>query len=142
MRRVLLAVALCAAPLITTANDAVEYRQNVLKAVGGHMTASAAIVRGQVPHRDQLIRHARSINEMAQIAPTLFPAGSDSGQTDALPAIWQQPERFQERLQAFQEAAARYHDVVANGEDQAAVGRAFVALGQACRNCHDNYRRN
>jgi cytochrome c556 len=122
------------------ASDDIEYRQNVLKAVGGHLNASVAIVRGEVPHRDQLIRHARSIAEMSQIAPMLFPPGSGTGNTNALPAIWERTDTFSERLEAFQAAAVRFHEVVANDQDAATVGRSLLELGQACRNCHDTFR--
>jgi cytochrome c556 len=141
MRATLVVAALLLVPLVGTASDAIEYRQNVLRAVGGHMNASAAIVRGQVPHRDQLIRHARSIEEMSHVVPLLFPEGSGTGNTDALPAIWEQRETFEARLGAFQEAAAGFHAVVQNG-DAGATGRALLALGQSCRDCHNTFRRN
>jgi cytochrome c556 len=139
---VLAFVALSLTPMYGAANDAIEYRQNVLRAVGGHMNASAAIVRGQVPHREQLVRHARSIDEMANVVPTLFPEGSGAGNTDALPAIWDRRDTFEARLQAFQEAAARFHEVVADDADTGTIGRAMLALGQSCRDCHNTFRRN
>ena len=44
--------------------------------------------------------HANALAELAEIAPTLFPEGSDGG--DALPVIWEDNDDFQAKLAAFQ----------------------------------------
>jgi cytochrome c556 len=129
-----LGVALLALPAAAVA-DAVEYRQHVMKAVGGHMQSSASILRGLVPHQDHLPLHVDAIAELAQIVHTLFPEGSRGG--DARAAIWNNPDDFDAKLAGLREAAGAMSDAVANGDG---VMPAFQRLGQACRNCHDDYR--
>lgn len=140
-----LAIALCALLMLglfhartaTADEGAVDYRQHTLQAMGGHLQAAVDILRQKVPHGEHMVTHANAIADLAEIAPTLFPEGSQGG--DALPAIWEQPEDFAERVNALREAAATFKAAAASG-DSGAIGEAFQGLGQACKNCHDNYR--
>ena len=115
----------------------VDYRQNAMKAVGGHMGAIADIMRGKVAHVSHLQTHANALADLAEIAPALFPEGSTGG--DALPAIWENAEDFQAKLDAFKHAAAGFKAAAATN-DMAQVGGALRDLGQACKGCHDDYR--
>lgn len=130
------AVAACALALAVSASDgALKYRANTMEAIGGHMKAIVAIVRGDVPHTDHLPMHAGALAELAQVAPSLFAQGSEGG--DTLPAVWEEPEDFQAKLEAFREATANLKAAASAGEG---VGQAMRAVGQACKGCHDKYR--
>ncbi len=115
-------------------NGAADYRHHTMEAIGGHMEAIVDILKQKVPHQAHMGLHADAIAEMAAIADTLFPAGSEGG--DALPAIWEQPEEFAKRLQAFKEAAAGFRQTVSEGGE---VGAAVQNLGGACKGCHDDF---
>lgn len=128
------AATLCGFPALAGEGDA-EYRHHTMEAVGGHMQALVDILQQKVPHTAHLALHANALNDLAGIADTLFPAGSEGG--DALPAIWEDPEDFAERLGAFQTAATKLNAAVASGDG---IGPAVQGLGQACKGCHDNYR--
>ena len=125
------------AVVVAATEGEVEYRQHTMTAVGGHMQAAVDILRQKVPHNDHMSLHADALSALSEIAPTLFPEGSEGG--DALPAIWEDPEDFAERLTAMREAAAGF-STAAGSTDVAALGEAFQALGQACKGCHDTYR--
>ena len=131
------AVLALAALGVTASEGEVDYRQHVMSAVGGHMQSIADIVRGKVEHTGHLAAHANALADLADIAPTLFPAGSEGG--DTLPAVWEQPEDFQAKLGAFKEAAGVLRDAAGSG-DPRQVGMALQGVGQACKGCHDNYR--
>ena len=130
----LLGLALVALPAVASEGD-LEYREHVYHAIGGHMQAMADILQQKVPHTGHLALHANAMADLAGIAKTLFPAGSEGG--EALPAIWSNPDDFAERMAKFEEAAAGLKTAVAGGEG---VGPAFQSLGQACKSCHDKYR--
>ncbi len=112
-----------------------KYREHVMEAVGGHMQAMVDILKQEVSHGDHLSLHANAMADLGNIALTLFPAGSEAG--DALPAIWERPEDFQEKLEAFPAAAEALQQAINGGGE---VGPAFQNLGQACKSCHDDYR--
>lgn len=134
------AVPLLAATTLTVSasEGAIDYRQHAMSAVGGHMQAVADIVRQKVPHTSHLQMHANALADLAAITPTLFPEGSVGG--DSLPAIWEDAEDFETRLTAFKKAANDLK-AVASGSDRDAIGRALRNLGQACKGCHDSYRK-
>ena len=114
---------------------AAEYRHHSMEAIGGHMMAMVDILKQNVPHQEHMALHASAMADLASISGVLFPEGSEGG--DALPAIWENPGDFAERVQAFQEAAAGFKDSVQSAGD---IGAAFQALGGACKGCHDDYR--
>lgn len=117
----------------------IAYRQAVMKTVNGNMGAMVAILKGGV-HKQNFEFHARSMAELTKIVPEVFPAGSGEGKTDALPAIWQKPDEFKQAVQKFVDAADGL-EAASKGGDMAKIGPAINALGHACKNCHDNFRR-
>lgn len=125
---------LAAMPVLAD-EGAVDYREHVMEAIGGHMQAAADIAKQKVPHTAHLSMHVGAIADLSTIADTLFPEGSEGG--DALPEIWQNPEDFAAKLNDFQTAAAGLQEAVDGGGN---VGSAFQELGQACKSCHDDYR--
>ena len=116
---------------------AAKYRHHTMKAIGGHMQAIVDILRRDVPHTDHLPIHTGALAALAEITPTLFPPGSGGLDTEALPAIWENPGDFAERVDAFREAAASLNDAVGKGD---ALGPAVRRTGQTCKGCHDEYR--
>jgi cytochrome c556 len=129
-----LTLALTALPAAASEGEA-EYREHVMESIGGHMQATADILRQKVTHEDHVRLHVNALADMAGIAHTLFPAGSEGG--DALPGIWENPEDFAAKLDALEEAAAELRTTVNDGGD---IGPAFQKVGQACKSCHDDYR--
>ena len=116
-----------------------EYREAVMESIGGHMSAIVHIMKGEVSHKDHLGMHAVGLAELSKIANTLFPEGSESPDSHALPEIWEEPEAFQERLDAFQAAAPEFSAAVAGG-DMSVIGPALNKLGDTCKACHDDYK--
>jgi cytochrome c556 len=117
--------------------NAAEYREEVMEAVGGHMQAIVKIAKGEVAYNDHLGVLASNMAGLATIAQDIFPEDSAGG--DALEVIWEEPEAFAERLQAFQDAAGNFDVVVASG-DMSGFGEALQGLGQACKSCHDEFK--
>ncbi len=114
-----------------------EYRKHAMQAVGGHMQAIVKIIRGEVPHTGHLSMHGNAMADLAEASGSLFPPGSEGG--DALPAIWEEPNDFAEKVEAFRTAAQGFKEA-ASTDDAAAAGAALRDLGGACKGCHDSYR--
>jgi cytochrome c556 len=139
VRALVCGVGVLAASVTAADEGAVGYRQKVMDAVGGTMESMVAIAKKQVPHGAHLAVHARNMAALATVVPDVFPAGSGDGETDALPAIWEKPDAFKERLDAFQNAARDLDAVVSSGE-MTGFGEALGALGQSCKGCHDDFK--
>ena len=114
------------------------YRQGVMKAIGGHMTGLATIMKNQV-HQEDLALHARGIAALSDVAPNVFPAGSDVEKSKSLPAIWENPDAFSAAMAEFG-VAAKAFAVAAETGDMAQIGPAMGELGGACKGCHDDFK--
>jgi cytochrome c556 len=71
--------------------------------------------------------------------PARFPAGSGSGDTRALPAIWTDRAGF-ETANTNMVTQLRALQAAANSGDQAAFGATFQQTGATCGACHRPYR--
>lgn len=120
----------------------VKYRQTVMKAVGAHTGAIAAVAKGQVEYGDHVKNHAASLAEMGAITAALFPEGSgpdDYADTGALNEIWSKPDEFQAAVAAFRDQSAKLAEV-AQGGDMKATMAEFQNLGKTCGGCHKPFR--
>lgn len=123
-----------------TPEDAKDYRTSVMTSLRGHVGAASMHVRGLVDdHGGFLAKHAEGLANGAAELKHLFPEGSNVGDSEALPAIWEQPEEFAAAIGEAEEATAAFREAVATG-DRAAIGAAFRDVGNACRGCHDQFR--
>lgn len=124
----------------TTPADAIKYRKAMMSAMAAHTGAFALINFGRVEHQDQLLSHVEALATLGSQLNTLFQAGTGEGDTDALPLIWQEPEKFGQLVTVAGKSTAELRDAVAAG-DKAATMKAFKAVGEACKGCHDRYRK-
>ncbi len=134
-----LALAVMAAPAAADDEGAIEHRKAVYQAIGGHMKAMAAIVKGKVAHTGDLTHHARAMAHLSQASGRAFPEGSDFGETDAKALIWEKPADFAAAMKRFQGEAANLADVAAKGDVRLTAGQ-IGELGKTCKNCHDTFR--
>ncbi len=120
------------------ADGNIQYRQNVMRALGGHTSAMALIVTGEGGKERDLSLHAGAVASLARLVPSLFPEGSDAGRTNALQDIWLEPARFRQQLREFEQGVSDLGRSVAAGRKEFA--RAFQGLAAACKGCHDQYK--
>jgi cytochrome c556 len=119
--------------------DAVKYRQSIMKAMSGHAGAISLLVRGRAGDPHNAAEHAQALVSLGAEVESIFQEGSIVEDSEALPAIWENPEEFQKVLATFAAAIAALGDVADSGEMQV-IDAAFREVGQACRGCHENFR--
>jgi len=127
------------APAMADADGEIKYRKSVMKSVGGHVGAIVTILKSQTGNTANLAAHTQGLVALSGIAGSIFPEGSDFGETEALPAVWEKPAKFAKAVKMFQDAATNLNTTVRSG-DMAATGAAFGELGKSCKNCHENFR--
>src|SRR5262245_30543442 len=87
--------------------DAIQYRQQHLKQLGGAFKAVTDEVRGGSPNLDTVKTNAAAMQKLAAEFPTWFPAGSgpEAGvPTQAKAEIWANRATFDEKIKALQTA--------------------------------------
>ena len=135
----LLAVSFAVPAALASDEGEIKYRKSVMKAVGGHMGAIGGIMKQETANAANLQVHTDGMLQLANITASLFPAGSDFGETTVLPVIWEKPDDFAAAVKQFQDAAQKMADAGKSG-DMALVGAAMGDLGKSCKNCHENFR--
>ena len=126
----------------TAPEDAKDYRTAVMTSLRGHVAAASMHVRGLVEDKNGFLeKHAEGLANGAAELRHVFPEGSNVGESEALPAIWEEQAEFAQALEKAERTTAAFRDTVADG-DADAIGAAFREVGMACRGCHDRFRRD
>jgi cytochrome c556 len=133
--------ALPAAAQFAKPEDAIKYRQSAMALQGATLGRVFAMANGRVPFDAKVA--AENIEIVAMLNKLQFAAftdGSDMGNTKAKPIIWTQKDKFNAEITRNQEAVAK---LVAAGKtgnlDQ--IKTAVGAVGQSCKSCHDEFRK-
>jgi len=132
-------IAMPAVSLSAESEDLIKYRRGVMKAIGGHMSATSLIVRGKVPHKGQLKQHVNALKLLTDDIPALFPEDSDFGETRAKPEVWDKQEDFIKASRKSNDSIANLLKAVEGGNDSEMLA-SFKKVGQGCKGCHKNFR--
>lgn len=120
-----------------TPAQAMKARQDAMEQVGDSMKALGAIAKKQAPFDAAVVKkNATTIADKLGEAASLFPPGSDKGETHAKPEIWANKADFDKIMKDGRDAAV----ALAAVSDEAAFPKALGALGANCKACHDKYR--
>jgi cytochrome c556 len=136
-----LLLTLAVAPLaVATESDPIQARQDAMEGVGDAMKALSAIAKKQAPFDAAVVqKNAKTIAGHLESVQKLFPVGSDKGgiETWAKAEIWANRADFDAKLKSAHLAAIGLGEV----GDEAAYMPALGKLGNACKACHESFRR-
>ncbi len=122
----------------------IEYRRNVMKSLGAHAADIGLILKGQVPYgTDHILAQAEAIHAMSTLVPSLVPPGSgpEAGESNALPAIWQDMDKFKAIAGKLESESAKLVEVAKAGDKQAIGAQVQVMGKEACGACHQDFRK-
>ena len=117
-------------------------REENFEAIGDAFKAVRGELEKDTPDFALIAAKATDINARAMKIEGHFPAGTstaDGLKTEALPTIWEKPEEFKAAATKLVDESAKLVAIAADG-DKAAVGAQAMAMGGACKNCHDTFR--
>jgi cytochrome c556 len=120
----------------------IKERQDNFKAIGGAFKALRGELEKDAPDFTLIAAKASDINTRAAKIETHFPPGTsvdDGFKTEALPAIWAKPEEFKGAAQKLVAESDKLMLVAGEG-DKAATAAQAMAMGGACKGCHDTFR--
>lgn len=112
-------------------------RADTMKSFGGAAKSTGAMFKGETEF-DLAKVHAAGqlVASKAPTIPSLFPEGTNEGESEALPIIWEDWAGFE----AAAALLATRAGVLASAPDKASAGAAFGAMLKACGGCHEKYR--
>jgi cytochrome c556 len=121
----------------------IKPRQDKLRDMGGALKAiNDEIKKGRIDWDNTVIPNAQTIKDRSAYLLNWFPKGSgpDSGKkTYALPAIWEKNDTFVKAGKAVQAEAEKLNQIALK-KDEAGLKTEALAIGKACKACHDDYR--
>jgi len=122
-------------------DEAIEYRQGALAVMGNHFGRIGAMVSGKVPFDAKAVQaNADLVATLARLPWSAFVEGSDKGDTNARPEVWSQADKFKAASQKLEDATVKLAVAAKTGNPDA-VKAAFSATGDACKSCHDDFRK-
>ena len=136
-----LGTALPAAAQFAKPEDAIKYRKAAFTVMAAHFGRVAAMANGRIPFDAKAAASNAEIATMLSKLPYAgFVDGSDKGDTKAKPEIWSERAKFDASATKMQDEMVKFNAAAKTG-DQAAIKTAVGAVGQACKGCHDTYRK-
>jgi len=133
-----LAVALSVGFALAAGSDAIKERRALMKANGDATKPLVPMMKGQAPFDLATVQKAlKTYMNAAEKMPALFPDDSKTGDTHALPAIWDNKADLDARFKKLGEDAKAALDKV---KDEASFKAIMPNFYKNCGGCHEKYR--
>ncbi|MFU2510433.1 c-type cytochrome [Pseudoalteromonas sp. ASV78] len=147
LKQLLLGATLSALTFGATANsafekpsDAIEYRQAAFSMIRVQIGDMGDMLKGKVPFdAERFQQRANNAAALSKMPWEAFVAGSDKGDTSALPAIWSDNATFMKKAAAFQQYADELA-VAAQTGDKKVIAKAFGPWAKGCKDCHTSFK--
>lgn len=126
-------------PATVASAGPIEDRQAIMKGNGRDTKLGGEMLKGEKPF-DAAVANKILANyaAAAKAFPAHFPAGSNTGDTEAAPAIWAKPAEWKAATAKFQtDTAAAAATKVSSAAD---FGKAFGMVTANCKSCHEGFR--
>jgi cytochrome c556 len=135
----LAALAVCTTLVLAQNAAVIEQRKQTMKSLGGAMKDPTAIAKGDAPFDLAKVQASlKTIQESATKAKGLFPDDSKSGDTDALPAAF---ENRADVMAKFDKLGADAKAVATAIKDEGTFKTEWPKVGANCGGCHKAYRK-
>ncbi|MGO9420127.1 c-type cytochrome [Roseiarcus sp.] len=124
--------------LAASGADAIKERRALMKENGEATKPIVPILKGQAPFDLAAVQKAlKTYLNAAEKMPALFPPDSKTGDTHALPAIWENTADFDARFKKLgDDATAALTEV----KDEASFKATMPNFYKNCGGCHEKYR--
>ena len=116
----------------------IDDRKALMKGNASAAGTISRMLKGEAPYDKAAAEKAlQQIKMSGEKGPSLYPAGSDKGDTRALPKIWENKADFDAR---FAKLAKEAEAAMAKTGSVNELKAAFGPIGQGCGGCHQEYR--
>ena len=118
----------------------VKQRKAAMTLMGKYFGPLGRMAQGKAAFNSDIVaRNAGYLEVLDKMPWDGFQASTRNVKSRALPAVFDQPEKFKEAQQKFQAAVDKL-SAASKGVDEDAMKAAMKAVGQACGGCHKNFR--
>jgi cytochrome c556 len=124
------------------ATGVVKERQDLMESQKDAMKVIGDMAKGKTPFdAAPATKAANDIHTTAKKIHDLFPEGSggEKNKSDALPAVWENWDRFTANADDLATAADALAKALGDSASEA-WKPAFQKVGEACKSCHEDFR--
>ena len=139
MKRVILAVMalFVSAFAVFADDDPIAARRALMKANGAATKTMVGMLKGAPYDQTAVMTALKSYANAAANAPGLFPDASKLGDTNALPAIWDNKPDFEARFKKLGDDVTAAEAAIT---DEASFKATMPGVLKNCGGCHEKYR--
>ena len=121
--------------------DQIKMRKGALNVMSWNFGVIGAMAKGQRPYdQAEAVKRAEAVSFASHLPWEAFGPGTDTGDTRALPAIWQQGDKFKAAQERLESETAKLVTAAKSG-DVGQLKSQFGATAKACSACHDDFRK-
>jgi len=124
-----------------------SFMPELMVAAGLATLLASTPAAAQFAKPEDAIRYRQAVADNAEVATLIsklpyagFIEGSDKGDTKAEPKIWTEMDKFRAAAAKMQEEMTKLNAAAKTGNVDA-IKAAVGATAQACKACHDSYRK-
>jgi len=137
-----LMTALPAAAQFAKPEDAIKYRKSAFTVMSAHFARIGAMVNGKAPFDPKAAADNADVALLlSRLTITAFGDGTDKGETRAKPEVWAEGDKFKAAAAKLQDEMTKLNAAAKTGNLDA-IKAAFGPVGQACKSCHDHFRKD
>lgn len=136
-----LMTSLPAAAQFAKPEDAIKYRKAAMTLMASHFGRVGAMANGKAPFDPKSAADNAELAAMLSRLPFAgFVEGTDKGETKAKPEVWSESDKFRGAATKMQDEMVKLNAAAKTG-DLAQIKAAFGPVGQACKGCHDHFKK-
>jgi len=118
----------------------VKQRQAAMTLIGKYWGPLGRMAQGKADYNANVVmRNAGYLEVLAKMPWDGFQASTRDVKSRALPAVFDDPDKFKEAQQRLESATSKLA-AASKGGDEDATKAAMKQVGQACGGCHKNFR--
>jgi cytochrome c556 len=118
----------------------VKQRQAAMTLQGKYWGPLGGMAQGKVPYDAAIVaRNAGYLEVLSKLPWDGFNANTKDVKSQALPAVFADPDKFKEAAEKLQSEVTKLVAVSKSG-DEAAVKAQLGATGKTCGGCHEHFR--
>jgi cytochrome c556 len=127
-------------PAFKKTDDAIAYRQQTFQLMRIQIGNMGDMLKGKVEFNAETFQmRANNAAALSKMPWEAFYAGTDKGDTSALPAVWTDNDTFMQKANAFADYADKLA-VAAQSGDLKKIKPAFGAWAKGCKDCHKSFK--
>lgn len=123
------------------ATGVIKQRMDMMGEIAKAMKSIGQMVKGEVDYNSEVaIKAALEIEKHAKGFPQLFPKGSTTNPSEALPVIWENWEEFNQLLEEMKAQSKSLAEIASTAKTPDEIKAQFAMVGKNCGTCHKKFR--